>query len=790
MKKEMLINVLQPEECRIAIVEDGVLEELYVERTSHESYVGNIYKGRIVNIEPSIQAAFVDFGVGRNGFLHVSDVEPAYYRHLEGPRSDGGGRRGNGGRDRGRGRGQHHVGEDADGLGEERAADEAPDRADERAQATSAERRREARPQEEHRRGRGRGRSRRGRREDEPRRRAETPTEEVEPRAEGSEAEARPEPLSIEERAEQEPPRETPRLEQWVEPGPIRESQQMEGPPEAKAAPEPPRPRFMDSVERRTEEDGAEAVEPEPDLGDDDLFFPRSEPAEPVDDLPAEYTAPVELDIEEPEFGSDLSPEPAVSEAREPEEVEQPEEFTDRDETDFAEEEEPRRRRPPRDDRRGGFRGRRMGGRPGFGRPKPLIQDIFRRGQEVLVQVIKEGIGTKGPTLSTYISIAGRYLVLMPGLNRIGVSRKIADDEQRHRLREILNELQPPKGLGFIIRTAGLDKNKKELQRDLAYLSRLWQVVVRRIRKMKAPAEIYRESDMKTRTIRDTFTNEIDTVWVDETAAFEDAQEFLQTVMPRYANRIKLYNDSEPMFHKYGIEDEISRIQQRHVPLPNGGSIVIEQTEALVAIDVNSGNFRADNNAEETAYQMNLLAAKEIARQLRLRDLGGVIVNDFIDMREEKHRRGVEKAMRDAVKRDRARTKILKISAFGIIEMTRQRIRPSLKRSVYQDCPYCIGTGQVKTCESMSIDVMRMIQLAAHREHIHRIQIQVAEDVASYLLNKKRKEITRLEEAGDIQVHVTGAAGLSPESLEFVCYDNNNNEIKFLPYDDSRNRRR
>src|SRR5262249_48806786 len=255
--------------------------------------------------------------------------------------------------------------------------------------------------------------------------------------------------------------------------------------------------------------------------------------------------------------------------------------------------------RRPRDDRRGRGRqgGRRPGpGRPGMGRPKPLIQDIFRRGQEVLVQVIKEGIGTMGPTLSTYISIAGRYLLLMPGLNRIGVSRKMGDDEQRRRLREILHELQPPRGLGFIIRTAGLDKNKKELQRDLSYLSRLWQVVVRRIKKSKAPAEIYEESDMITRTIRDTFTSEIDTIWVDEKAAFEHAQEFLQIVSPRYAARIKWYAEAEPMFHKYGIEEEIARIQQRHVPLPNGGSIVIDQTEALVAIDVNSGNFRADNN--------------------------------------------------------------------------------------------------------------------------------------------------------------------------------------------------
>src|SRR5262249_1059816 len=271
-------------------------------------------------------------------------------------------------------------------------------------------------------------------------------------------------------------------------------------------------------------------------------------------------------------------------------------------------------------------------------------------------QVIKEGIGTKGPTLSTYISIAGRYLVLMPGLNRIGVSRKITDEEQRRRLKDILNQLQPPKGLGFIIRTAALDPSRVQLQNDLTDLAKVGKAVAGRIKKRKSPCLLYEESDMITRTIRDTFTSEIDTVWVDEKNAFEHAQEFMQIVMEEFAHRIKHYEQPEPMFHKYGIENEIARIQLRHVPLANGGSIVIDQTEALVAIDVNSGNFRADNNAEETAYQMTLLAAKEIARQLRLRDLGGVIVNDFIDMREEKHRRGVERALREAVRRDRART--------------------------------------------------------------------------------------------------------------------------------------
>jgi ribonuclease E len=794
MKKEMLINVMQPEECRIAIIEDGVLEELYVERTSHESYVGNIYKGRIVNIEPSIQAAFVDFGVGRNGFLHVSDVEPAYYRHLEMQRGNGnGGRRGGGrgdrgdrGRDRDRDRGRRprrgaedsHRSESTAFFDEavledlERVADE-PEAATREAAPAEPPAGTEPEPGPQ-----GRGRSRRRR----------PGKDEPVPREPGTAA--------------------------------------ADDEPQARAADDEP-PRFMESAERRTEEDTppSEPLQPKGEIRDEDLFFPRggaepeerpgarepelsAEPEEEYDSpspvsiqrAPADFDEPEEptVDVDE---SADLEPEagrgghsPAAHDLDDFDDgtdlVDYPEERVQSfDEDDAPMPRRGGRRDGPRDGpRRGRFR--RMGGRPGAGRPKPLIQDIFKRGQEVLVQVIKEGIGTKGPTLSTYISIAGRYLVLMPGLNRVGVSRKIADDDQRRRLRDIFHELQPPKGLGFIIRTAGLDKTKKELQRDLAYLARLWQVVVRRIRKIKAPAEIYQESDMITRTIRDTFTNDIDTIWVDEPAAYEHAQEFMQIVMPRYASRIKLFEEPEPMFHKYGIEDEIARIQMRHVPLPNGGSIVIDQTEALVAIDVNSGNFRADNNAEETAYQMNLQAAKEIARQLRLRDLGGVVVNDFIDMREEKHRRGVERALRDAIKRDRARTKILKMSAFGLIEMTRQRIRPSLKRSVYQDCPHCHNTGQVKTCESMSIDVMRMIQLAAHRPTIHRAQIRVSEEVASYLLNKKRREIARLEEAGEIQVAIAGLFGVSPETLEFTCYDNNNNEVKFLPTEEVRVRRR
>jgi len=397
----------------------------------------------------------------------------------------------------------------------------------------------------------------------------------------------------------------------------------------------------------------------------------------------------------------------------------------------------------------------------------------------VLVQVIKEGIGTKGPTLSTYISIPGRYVVLMPALGRIGVSRKIEDDEDRRRLRDILRELNPPKGVGFIVRTAGTDRTKKELSRDLAYLLRLWKVIVRRIKKATAPVDIYEESDMIIRTIRDIFTGEVDAIYIDEPKAYERAKEFLQIVMPRYVNRLQLYEGREPLFQKYNLDDEIARINQRQVPLKGGGSLVIDQTEALVAIDVNSGNFRTDGSAEESAYQLNQIAAREIARQLRLRDLGGVVVNDFIDMRKERNRRGVEHVLRDAVKRDRARTKILRTSPFGLIEMTRQRIRPSIKRSVYKECPSCGGTGLVKSAESMAIEVVRKLLQRSHSNQVARITVTVEEEVAIYLNNKKRRDLVQLEQENNVEVLVISGEGLSPEYLKVDCADANGREVRF-----------
>jgi ribonuclease E len=244
---------------------------------------------------------------------------------------------------------------------------------------------------------------------------------------------------------------------------------------------------------------------------------------------------------------------------------------------------------------------------------------------------------------------------------------------------------------------------------------------------------------------------------------------------------VKFYDDRVPLFHKYGLEEEIAKVQRRRVDLPGGGSIVIDQTEALVAIDVNSGNFRVEDDAEKTAYEMNLRAAKEIARQLRLRDLGGVICNDFIDMRDERNRRGVERALREAIKRDRARTKILRMSQFGVIEMTRQRIRPSLKRSVYEDCAHCRGAGVVKTAESVSIDVMRLLALAAHREDIRRVNVSVCAAVANYLNNRKRREVARIEAESNKMIHIRHEEDAAAEHLQIECFDAQNNEVRLLP---------
>jgi Rne/Rng family ribonuclease len=380
-------------------------------------------------------------------------------------------------------------------------------------------------------------------------------------------------------------------------------------------------------------------------------------------------------------------------------------------------------------------------------RDRPPIQKCFRRGQEVIVQVTKEGLGTKGPTLSTYLSIPGRYLVMMPGMSKLGVSRKIDDEDVRRKMRAALGELTLPKGMGFILRTAGQDRTKRDLQRDLNYLQRLWKLVTGRVRSTRAPAELYRESDLVLRTMRDVFTSDFDQIIVDSDSTVERVREFLRIATPRTSKQIVRHYDSPvPIFHHYRIEEQIEAIHSRHVPLKSGGSLVIESTEAMVTIDVNSGRLRNIGDEEGTAYKTNTEAADEIARQLRLRDLGGLIVCDFIDMRFDRHKRDIEKALRDELKKHKERARILRMSQFGLIEMTRQRRGPSIKRGIYADCPHCKGSGLVKSSESMTLHVLRNIQMAVHRDDLVRLIVTVAPDVATILQNRKRGVLFKLEE--------------------------------------------
>jgi ribonuclease E len=496
--KIMLVNAAQPDECRIAILEEGRLQELYVERTAALSHVGNVYKGVVTNVEPSIQAAFIDFGQGKNGFLHISDLQPQYF--------PGGG--------------------EAEDVG-----------------------------------------------------------------------------------------RKTPR------------------------------------------------------------------------------------------------------------------------------------------------------------RQRPLIQKCLRRNQEIVVQVTKEGIGTKGATLTTYVALPGRYLVMMPGMTRLGVSRKIEDEEARRRMRDVLNELELPGDMGFILRTAGLDRTKRELQRDLNYLVRLWKQILKRKAEIKAPAELYRESDLVTRTLRDVVTTDVKEILIDSEPVAASARQFLRLLSPRLSERVKFYNDAQPLFFKYGVEDEIARIYSKRVPLRSGGYLVIESTEALVAIDVNSGKFRQTPDPEESAFRINLEAVDEIARQLSLRDLGGVIICDFIDMHMERHRREIERALREALKKHKERAEILRMSRFGIIEMTRQRQRAGIVRSMLMDCPHCGGGGLVKSPETVVLETLRAIQAAATHPEVARIEVRVSLPVAQTLLNNKRQALAELESKAKRTIVVVPSTEGPANQIVVTCTD-------------------
>ncbi|MDX1764734.1 MAG: Rne/Rng family ribonuclease, partial [bacterium] len=378
------------------------------------------------------------------------------------------------------------------------------------------------------------------------------------------------------------------------------------------------------------------------------------------------------------------------------------------------------------------------------------------RGDEVLVQVIKEGIGAKGPTLSTYISIPGRYLVLMPALGRLGVSRKIEDEEQRKSLKKILKELNPPEGIGVIIRTAGLGMAKTVLSRDLKFLLKVWDQLLQDGTEKQAPTQIYRESDLIIRTIRDYFSTDIGEILIDNSDVYKKTRDFFKQVMPRYQSRVKLYQGAKPIFAKYNLEEQIETIYQRKVLLKSGGSIVIEPTEALVSIDVNSGKAMRAKGVEETAFRTNMEAAEEIARQLRLRDLAGLIVIDFIDMANRNHKADVIKNLKQFLKYDKAKVSFSGISKFGMLELSRQRVRAPVEKGTYVTCTQCDGRGQVKSREAVALSLLRTIQMHLAKGRMAEVKGELSVELADFLHNRKRAEIAKMEQMHGVTITLTG----------------------------------
>lgn len=396
---------------------------------------------------------------------------------------------------------------------------------------------------------------------------------------------------------------------------------------------------------------------------------------------------------------------------------------------------------------------------------KIRIHQALRKGQEVIVQVIKEESPSKGAYLSTYISLPGRYLVLLTRQSHLGISRKIEKEEERGRLKELAQELGLPAEMGLIVRTVGAEANKRNLGKDLHILLKIWDDI-QKAASQPAPCLLYKDLDLITRTVRDYFSKDVKMILVDDPEVFQQLRDFLRLVAPHQVRALKLYKDKRPLFSRYQIEDQIERLFTERVPLKSGGSIVINPTEALVSIDVNSGRYTSQRELEETAFKTNLEAADEVARQLRLRDLGGLVVIDFIDMKDKKHVKEVERALKQALKKDKARVTVGHISRFGLLELSRQRLRPGAEVTTYITCPTCLGRGRTKSVPSLGLGLLRQIIQNAAQNNLREVRVAANEDVANFLFNYKRKEILDLEEDYGLKIVITAHHEISPENIQ------------------------
>ncbi len=704
MANKMLIDATHPEETRVVVLRGNRVEEFDFESAQRKQLRGNIYLAKVTRVEPSLQAAFVDYGGNRHGFLAFSEIHPDYYQIPVADR-------------------QALIDE------EQRAQRAADDEIDRRS------RRRGGQP-----------RYSESRRHDDDRVRGavsdETagdagatesapPDEEAgrtEAIATGEEVAANREPATP---ADGEPPSTAEPFE--TEPG----------------EPYPSTAEETAEAMSQTEQSQPELPQPEPVRSEPKA----SEPAEPEELQPntaSPATAPFEVSADATgETAADSGDRGPIA----PEFVEEGRSAHGRDHVD------------PENGDNGEDIVESVGGADALeevpdralrNRRQYKIQEVIKRRQVMLVQVVKEERGSKGAALTTYLSLAGRYSVLMPNTARGGgISRKITSLEDRSRLKEIAQELEVPEGMGVILRTAGASRTKAEIKRDFEYLLRLWETVRDLTLKSTAPKLVYEEGSLVKRSIRDLYSKDIDEITVAGSEAYQEAKDFMRMLMPSHAKNVRPYTETQPLLSRYGVENQLDAMFSPVVQLRSGGYIVINQAEALVAIDVNSGRATREHHIEDTALKTNLEAADEIARQLRLRDLAGLIVIDFIDMDEKRNNRAVERRLKECLKQDRARIQVGRISHFGLLEMSRQRIRASVLESSTEKCPYCGGSGHVRSVSSLALQVLRALEEQLMRGATHNLIARTRPDVALYVLNQKRAHLRSLEERFAITITIS-----------------------------------
>jgi ribonuclease E len=667
MADKMLIDATHPEETRVVVLRGNRVEEFDFESANRKQLRGNIYLAKVTRVEPSLQAAFVDYGGNRHGFLAFSEIHPDYYQI---PVAD-------------------------------RQALIAQEERDQRAADADADNRAGRRGRHRHR-GADRHRDR-----------------DV----------VQSEPLATEGTANE-----------------------AAGSPAGDAGPNEPAPAEMFDAAMPTSEPASSEFAAEQQAHEAAGFSPgedmsEASPASEVSETPRETIA----EGEQPSAAAEgaLTADAAFADtgngmaafsgenghnghAEDHHEEEVVESVGGADALEEVQERLPRFRRQYK------------------------IQEVIKRRQVMLVQVVKEERGTKGAALTTYLSLAGRYSVLMPNTARGGgISRKITSSEDRSRLKEIAQDLEVPEGMGVILRTAGASRTKTEVKRDFEYLLRLWETVRDLTLKSTAPKLVYEEGSLTKRSIRDLYGKDIEEIVVSGEEGFKEARDFMRMLMPSHAKHVKHYKDTQPLFTRYGIESQLDAMFSPVVQLRSGGYIVINQAEALVAIDVNSGRATREHHIEDTALKTNCEAAEEIARQLRLRDLAGLIVIDFIDMDEGRNNRTVERRLKDALKHDRARIQVGRISHFGLLEMSRQRIRTSVLESSTEKCPICGGSGHVRSVSSVALQLLRAIEEMLIKGATHNLIVRTRAEVALYVLNHKRAHLRALEERFRITITVS-----------------------------------